>query len=110
MKFPKKTDVGRYGDMSPHEHLRVSLDGDHDVMVSVWDDCSGASIEFCTAGLGGGKSPRTRDALIALMCAIEDDNEKDPSRDWLARRMGRFSGHNNQSADNETADGELDAI
>jgi len=110
MKFQKKTDVGLYGDMSPHEHLRVTLDGDSDVIVSVWDDCSGASIEFCTAGLGGGKSPRTRYALIALMCAIEDDNTKDQSRDWWARRMGHNAGGVRPSADNETADGELDTI
>lgn len=88
MEWPKEKDVGRYGDMSQSAHMRVTLDGDSDVIVSVWDDRGGASVEFCTAGAGGGKSPRTREALIALMRAIEEDNAAVPSRDWWAQRMG----------------------
>lgn len=86
MKFPKERDVGRYGDMSQTAHIRVGLDGDSDVYVSVYDDQGGASIEFCTQYAGGGKSPRTREALIALMIAIEEDNAETPSFDWWKRR------------------------
>lgn len=82
---PKSLDVGRYGDMSTTAHLRVGLDGDSDAYVSVSDDEGGASIEFCVPGIGGGKSPHTRKALIALMVAIEHDNAADPARDWWAR-------------------------
>lgn len=86
MKFPKERDVGRYGDMSQTAHIRVGLDGDSDVYVSVYDDRGGASIEFCTQYAGGGKSPRTREALIALMIAIEEDNAETPIFDWWKRR------------------------
>lgn len=88
-EWPKSNDVGRYGDMSTSAHIRVGLDGDGDVYVSVWDETTGASIEFCNAFNGGGKSPRTREALIELMKAIEADNAEDPARDWWAVREGR---------------------
>ena len=38
MEWPKEKDVGRYGDMSQSAHMRVTLDGDSDLIVSVWDD------------------------------------------------------------------------
>jgi hypothetical protein len=88
IQWPKARDVGRFGDMSPRAHLRVGLDSDNDAYASVWDEDGGASVEFCTAGAGGGKSSRTREALIALMVAMEADNAADPSRDWWARRIG----------------------
>tara|TARA_Y100000815_G_scaffold200098_1_gene183696 strand:- start:578 stop:1438 length:861 start_codon:yes stop_codon:yes gene_type:complete len=81
-QWPASTDVGRYGDMSQFAHLRVGLDGDNDVYVSVYDDKGGASIEFCVPGSGGGASPRTREALIGVMVAMEQDNADDPLRDW----------------------------
>ena len=80
--WPKARDVGRSGDMSPTAHLRVGLDADNDVYVSVWDHRGGGSIEFCCPGAGGGKSSRTRVALIALMVAMEADNADTPSLDW----------------------------
>ena len=86
MDFPKAKDVGRIGDMSPTARLRVGLDGDCDVYLSIRDEKGEATVEFCTAGAGGGKSPRTREALIALMVAMEADNAEDPRRDWWARR------------------------
>lgn len=88
IQWPKARDVGRFGDMSPRAHLRVGLDSDNDAYASVWDEDGGASVEFCTAGAGGGKSSRTREALIDLMVAMEADNAADPSRDWWARRIG----------------------
>lgn len=86
--WPKERDIGRYGDMSPHAHIRVGFDSDNDVYVSVWDENGGASIEFCQPGAGGGKSSRTRMALIALMVAMEADNADTPALDWWARRNG----------------------
>ena len=88
--WPKSKDVGCIGVMRPHAHLRVGLDGDSDVYLSVWDEKAGASIEFCTIVAGGGKSPRTRAALIALMVAMEADNAADPGRDWWAKRLGTY--------------------
>ncbi|MBD9583009.1 hypothetical protein IB269_16575 [Delftia sp. DLF01] len=84
--WPKARDVGRIGDMSPSAHLRIGLDSDNDVYASIWDERGGASIEFCTPGQGGGKSSRTRMALLAVMIAMEADNAADPGRDWWAER------------------------
>ncbi|CAM4308253.1 hypothetical protein COAQ111491_16395 [Comamonas aquatilis] len=85
--WPKARDVGRIGDMSQVAHIRVGFDSDNDVLVSVWDEKGGGSIEFCNpGGGGGGQSSRTRMALIALMVAMEADNAEKPSRDWWAQR------------------------
>jgi len=84
--WPKARDVGRIGDMSPSAHLRIGLDSDNDVWASIWDERGGATIEFCTPGTGGGKSSRTRMALLAVMVAMEADNAADPGRDWWAER------------------------
>jgi hypothetical protein len=92
VQWPKARDVGRYGDMSREAHIRVGLDSDNDVYVSVWDKEGGATVEFCTPGAGGGKSSETRVALIALMVAMEKDNARVPHLDWWARRMGAAKG------------------
>jgi len=86
MNWPKERDVGRIGDMSQSASLRVGLDADNDVYLTVCDDDGSAALEFCCPGSGGGKSPRTREALIALMVAMEADNAETPSRDWWALR------------------------
>lgn len=86
--WPVSRDVGRIGDMSPDAHLRVGLDSDNDVYVSVWSEDAGASVEFCNGCGGGGQSLRTRNALIALMVAMEEDNAKRPDRDWWRKRNG----------------------
>lgn len=85
-EWPKERDVGRIGDMSKVAHLRVGLDSDNDVYVSVWGEDAGGAVEFCAPGSGGGKSPRTRAALISLMVAMEADNTELPARDWWAAR------------------------
>ena len=56
--LPEQRDVGRYEDMSPNGHLRVGLDADNDVYVSVFDDKNktSSSVEFCTVGNGGGRN------------------------------------------------------
>lgn len=87
IQWPVARDVGRIGDMSPSASLRVGLDSDNDVYVSVWDESGGGSIEFCCPGAGGGRSPKTRMALIALMRAMEADNAASPDKDWWAKRM-----------------------
>ena len=96
MPWPNARDVGRLGDMSPRAALRVGLDGDNDVYLSTPGASFGGSdgLEFCNGLLGGGRSPRTRAALIALMVAIEQDNANDPSRDWWALRSGTASVRN----------------
>jgi len=86
MPWPKARDVGRLGDMSPTASIRIGFDSDNDVFVAIWGDDGIGSVEFCTPGAGGGKSPRTREALIALMVAMEAENAADPDRDWWARR------------------------
>lgn len=70
----------RLDDMSPGGFLRLMLDDDGDIIVTV-AQCydSGvisrvASVEFCAVGSGGGKSPRLRRALIDLMGAMAEDN------------------------------------
>lgn len=85
--WPQSKDVARIGDMSPTTALRVGLDSENDVYVGVTSALR-EGIEFCTPGSGGGKSRRTRLALIALMVAMEADNAEDASRDWWARRNG----------------------
>ncbi len=86
VEWPAARDVGRMDDMHERGHLRVGLDRDGDVYVSVWDGDQGASVEFCTPGSGGGRSSRTRLALIALMLAMEADNAEHPALDWWALR------------------------
>ncbi|KAF1003948.1 MAG: hypothetical protein GAK28_04411 [Luteibacter sp.] len=87
IQWPVARDVGRIGDMSPSASLRVGLDSDNDVYVSVWDESGGGSVEFCCPGAGGGRSPKTRMALIELMRAMEADNAVSPSNDWWAKRL-----------------------
>ena len=75
------------GDMAPlgKSHMRIVLDCDNDVCVEIWDDEHNdgqrAAIEFC-AGVGGGQSPKTREALIAVMIAMEADNLEYPRKQW----------------------------
>ncbi|WP_417285089.1 hypothetical protein [Comamonas sp.] len=84
--WPKARDVGRFDDMSPGDSIRVGLDSDNDVYVSVCGGGGVGSVEFCNpGGSGGGQSSRTRLALIALMVAMEADNAEKPSRDWWSQ-------------------------
>lgn len=82
MSWPKARDLARLEDMSPSGHLRLTLDGDNDICVEVFDprhECF-CAVEFCTPGSGGGKSPHTRKALIEVMAAMERDNAESPFR------------------------------
>jgi len=88
MKWPVARSVARQGDMGPpgEQQLRVMLDGDNDACVTVEQVRHGrlhaATVEFCNGGAGGGRSLRTRKALIELMCAIEADNAQTPALAW----------------------------
>lgn len=86
INWPKANDVGRLHDMGCKGHLRVLFDADNDVVVTVFDGDNTATVEFCVPGSGGGKSSRTRIALIELMAAMEADNADDPQRDWWQQR------------------------
>lgn len=86
--WPKARDVGRLEDMGSDGHLRVGLDESGDAYVEVFDGKASASVEFCTPGSGGGRSSRTRMALVALMVAMEADNAERPDLDWWALRSG----------------------
>jgi len=76
----------RKEDMSPDGFLDVFIDTDNnDIHVTVGGESYGgemviASVEFCCTGTGGGKSPKTREALRNLFKAIREDNENSPCR------------------------------
>ena len=86
--WPSSRDAARLEDMSPNGHLRVSLDESGDAIVEVFNGECFASVEFCSGAGGGGKSPRIRQALIALMVAIEEDNKADVLGSRHHRRYG----------------------
>lgn len=94
-RWPKGQDVARVGDMSADGYIRLCFDSDYDVCVEIWerdslgtiaDHVSRASIEFCAGAGGGGHSPRTRAALIELMCAMEEDNAAAPRKAWPPKK------------------------
>jgi hypothetical protein len=65
----------RFEDMSPTGRLVIRRQDDGDICIQVIDaEGRSTGVEFCTSG---GKSPRTRRALSALMIAMRDD-EPDP--------------------------------
>jgi hypothetical protein len=77
--------VARNEDMSPNGLLRLIKQDDGDVIVVVVPDeenstAFGNSIEFCSCGGGGGKSPRTLKALRELFLAMQEDNKECPWR------------------------------
>lgn len=73
----------RFEDMSRRGRLRVLQQDDGDMIVEVVEDLDSqspsaglsASVEFCTSG---GKSPKTRAALLNLMLAMAEDNAARP--------------------------------
>lgn len=75
--------VERNEDMSPDGKLRIIRQNDGDIIIGIIpgfdkDIVFGQSVEFCECGSGGGRSPKTRRALIALMKAMEEDNADRP--------------------------------
>ncbi len=56
--------------------VEVLVEEDGDVILTVVDDNgTSASVQFCTGVTGGGRSVRTKDALLALCHAIKADSE-----------------------------------
>ena len=70
--------VTRAEDMSPDGRLRIIQQDDGDIIVTVVPDSHerrpSASVEFCSVGSGGGRSPHTVKALRDLMAAMRKDN------------------------------------
>ncbi len=80
-KMPVGEFVARKEDMSQEGRLRLFKEQDGDICVSVIeDDGNMAGIQFCTVGMGGGKSGKTLAALNALALAMQEDNQEQPSR------------------------------
>lgn len=70
--------IGRRDDMSPTGRLLLLKQPDGDVCISVVFDDRRAGLEFCVPGVGGGRSPRTFDALNQLMLAMQADGAETP--------------------------------
>ena len=70
--FERREDMGQ-------GRLRLILDGDSDVCLAVISsEGEMADVEFCVPFSGGGRSPKVRDALLALARAIRDENASNP--------------------------------
>lgn len=73
--------IVRKEDMSDSGRLRLLRQEDGDMCVAIIeDDGTMASVEFCSVGLGGGRSPKTVQALRQLALAIMEDNQSEPCR------------------------------
>lgn len=73
--------VSRNEDMSPIGKLVLYRQEDGDVIVVVSGDPDNMydnSVEFCSVGSGGGRSPHTLKALYWLMDAMVKDNTERP--------------------------------
>ena len=72
----------RVEDMSNNGFVSLLIEDDGDVIITVMEpgkppfDGGMVSAQFCTVGHGGGRSPNTRNALLALCHAIKRDNEE----------------------------------
>ena len=76
----------RREDMSPTGELRLLVQPDGDVIIECYGEdfpkgMKTAQVEFTFPGIGGGRSPNTRNALINLIEAIELDNKIDQTGD-----------------------------
>lgn len=78
LPWPAELSLERRGDMGP-ERLRLTREGDGDLIVSVVPtDQPPVSVQFCTGWMGGGRSPRIHESLIALWKAMHVEVEEDP--------------------------------
>lgn len=72
--------AGRYEDMSPTGKLELIQQIDGDIIVVVTsgedDEFRQAAVEFCMPMTGGGQGERTHKALVALLEAMQADNEE----------------------------------
>lgn len=70
--FDRRDDMGM-------GRLRLILDGDADVIVEVIDpEGHSLAVEFCTSFVGGGRSPKVREALLKVIQAIREENLTTP--------------------------------
>lgn len=93
----------RIGDMDPKSHLEIYRDASGDIVVQVFQFgrqglTAFAEVEFCTISMGAGQSPRTFDALLKLIEAMEEDNKKGrlaklPTIIEDSERKNPFEGH-----------------
>lgn len=68
----------RVGDMGEGLKLQILKEDDGDLIVSIFPEShrgpvTGQYVQFCTPMSGGGKSPRTWNALFDLWCAMRED-------------------------------------
>lgn len=81
LKMPVGQFVARKEDMSTNGRLRLFKETDGDICVAVIDnDGNMADVQFCTVGMGGGKSGKTLAALNELALAMLEDNVAQPIR------------------------------
>lgn len=78
-----RTFYERREDMSPDGKLTLIVQDDGDIIVgivgrSMMNNKVLGTVEFCTVGSGGGRSPHTREALRNLIIAIQRDNLERP--------------------------------
>jgi hypothetical protein len=57
--------------------FKCAIQADESSIPDSKDHRVSVAIEFCTYS-GGGRSPKTREAILALMDAIEADNKENP--------------------------------
>lgn len=82
-KLESRNFYRRNEDMSPDGFLQVFIEDDGDVIVSICngaksvDEYSFAQAQFC-AYSGGGRSPKVREAVLALAMAIIEENQERP--------------------------------
>lgn len=91
-RSPQTRMAERFEDMSPRGRLRVFQQNDGDMVVAIvpdptqHPDAELLSVEFCSPGSGGGKSPQVVEALRALMHAMAHENQSKPH----CSRRGEF--------------------
>lgn len=80
--------VSRRDDMSKTGKLSLSIQDDGDICISISNydeegnalDTGWVGLEFCTPAQGGGKSPKTLEALRNLFEAMKADNDAEAGR------------------------------
>lgn len=73
---PREPVVARRGDMGEGRKLQLLRESDGDIIVSVLPEShrfTEDSVQFCTPFMGGGSSPKTHAALVALFEAMHED-------------------------------------
>jgi hypothetical protein len=87
MHMPKWKTAGRLDDMGRGKmSLRVEFQPDGDIIVYIEEDGviiqddkgNRSAVEFCNIAGGGGQSPHTRRALVALYEAMKKDAQERP--------------------------------